>query len=32
MRLDKYLAHMGYGTRKEVKELIKKDMSLLMNR
>lgn len=24
MRLDKYLAHMGYGTRKEVKELIKK--------
>lgn len=24
MRLDKYLAHAGYGTRKEVKELIRK--------
>ena len=23
MRLDKYLSHMGYGTRKEVKEIIK---------
>ena len=26
MRLDKYLADMGYGTRKEVKELIKKGL------
>lgn len=26
MRLDKFLSHMGYGTRKEVKDLIKKGL------
>ena len=29
MRLDKYLAHMGYGTRKEVKEIIKKGLVVI---
>lgn len=29
MRLDKYLSHMGYGTRKEVKEIIKKGLVVI---
>ena len=29
MRLDKMLAHSGYGTRKEVKELIRKGFVLV---
>ena len=31
MRLDKLLADLGYGTRKEVKELIKKGHVLINN-
>lgn len=30
MRLDKLLSNMGYGTRKEVKQLMKKELSGLI--